>query len=80
MNTKIFCQFFNKYADKLERKPYPGKIGDKIYKKISKDAWKQWMFQQTKMINEKKLNMFNINDRKILENYMIKFLFKKKQI
>ncbi|XBC44337.1 MAG: oxidative damage protection protein [Buchnera aphidicola (Schlechtendalia peitan)] len=76
MNTKIFCYFLKKYTEKLDQPPYPGEIGKKIYKTISKKAWNQWMSKQTKIINEKKLNMLDINDRKILENHMVNFLFK----
>ncbi|EEP99615.1 Fe(2+)-trafficking protein [Yersinia ruckeri ATCC 29473] len=33
------------------------------------------MSKQTMLINEKKLNMMNVDDRKLLEQEMIKFLF-----
>lgn len=33
------------------------------------------MKKQTMLINEKKLNMMNVDDRKLLEAEMIKFLF-----
>ena len=35
----------------------------------------EWMKKQTMLINEKKLNMMNVDDRKLLEEEMIKFLF-----
>ncbi|XBC39204.1 MAG: oxidative damage protection protein [Buchnera aphidicola (Nurudea shiraii)] len=78
MEKKIFCRFLKKYTLSLDNPPYPGKIGQKIYENISKLAWKQWIIQQTKIINEKKLNMLNHQDRKNLEKYMINFLFLKK--
>ena len=33
------------------------------------------MKKQTMLINEKKLNMMNVDDRKLLEADMVKFLF-----
>ncbi|XBC39711.1 MAG: oxidative damage protection protein [Buchnera aphidicola (Chaetogeoica yunlongensis)] len=78
MKKKIFCSYFQKYKTKLEFPPYPGKLGKKIYHEISKKAWEKWILQQTIIINEKKLNMLNINDRQILETYMKNFLFKTK--
>ncbi|XBC40726.1 MAG: oxidative damage protection protein [Buchnera aphidicola (Nurudea yanoniella)] len=79
MKKNIFCYFLKKNAIGLKNPPYPGEIGKKIYKKISKIAWKKWIIQQTKIINEKKLNMLNYNDRKILEKNMINFLFSKQE-
>ncbi|XBC38156.1 MAG: oxidative damage protection protein [Buchnera aphidicola (Floraphis choui)] len=79
MTRKIFCCYLETYDIGLDQPPYPGELGKKIYKTISKIAWKTWMSQQTKLINEKKLNMLDINDRKILKHYMIQFLFNKKR-
>ncbi|HMI76852.1 MAG TPA: oxidative damage protection protein [Buchnera sp. (in: enterobacteria)] len=80
MNRIIFCTFLQKEAEGQDFQPYPGELGKRIYNEISKIAWKQWIAKQTMLINEKKLNMFSINDRKKLEKYMEKFLFKNKKI
>ncbi|CAL4325896.1 Probable Fe(2+)-trafficking protein [Buchnera aphidicola (Protaphis terricola)] len=77
MDRKIFCIFLNKESEGHQSPPYPGKLGKKIYDQISKKAWNQWLIEQTKLINEKKLNMINKKDRKKIEKYMKLFLFKK---
>ncbi|CAL4324672.1 oxidative damage protection protein [Buchnera aphidicola] len=71
----IFCKFFKKILEGQEYKIYPGKIGEEIYQHISKKAWKKWISQQTKIINEKKLNMNHSKDYKEIEKNMISFLF-----
>lgn len=76
MKRKVFCNFFKHYDEGMEKQTYPGKLGKKIYNNISKKAWLKWIKMQTLIINEKKLNMLNIEDRKYLENEMIKFFFK----
>ncbi|QCI24586.1 oxidative damage protection protein [Buchnera aphidicola (Muscaphis stroyani)] len=78
MNRLIFCVFLKKESEKQDFQPYPGELGKKIYNKISKIAWNKWISRQTILINEKKLNMFNQSDRKILETQMKLFLFKEK--
>lgn len=78
MNRIIFCKFLKKEAEGQEYQIYPGILGKRIYNEISKLAWKIWMSKQTMIINEKKLNMLNLNDRKIIEKYMENFLFKNK--
>lgn len=76
MYRKVFCVFLKKESEGHEFPPYPGELGKKIYYKISKKAWKSWIIQQTKLINEKKLNMMKETDRKKIEKYMESFLFK----
>ncbi|CAL4325909.1 oxidative damage protection protein [Buchnera aphidicola] len=76
MHRIIFCTFLKKKSEGQDYPPYPGKLGKKIYNEISKVAWKEWKLQQTKIINEEKLDMFNKNDRKKIEYYMKLFLFK----
>ncbi|VFP88782.1 Probable Fe(2+)-trafficking protein [Buchnera aphidicola (Cinara piceae)] len=71
----IFCSFFKKKKEGLDYPFFPGEIGQKIYQEISKKAWTYWLKKQTKIINEKKLNMFLDQDRIYLEKKMKKFLF-----
>lgn len=74
-NRTIFCTYLKKKTLGLDYQFYPGKIGEKIYNEISQEAWQLWIKKQTKIINERKLNMFLEKDRNKLEKEMIKFLF-----
>ncbi|CAI0811988.1 Probable Fe(2+)-trafficking protein [Serratia quinivorans] len=75
MSRTIFCTFLQRDAEGQDFQLYPGEVGKRIYNEISKEAWAEWMKKQTMLINEKKLNMMNVDDRKLLEGEMIKFLF-----
>ncbi|QJC32141.1 oxidative damage protection protein [Enterobacteriaceae endosymbiont of Donacia versicolorea] len=75
MSKKIFCIYFQKRLEQLNHKVYPGNIGNIIFYHISKKAWSEWIIHQTKIINEKKLNMIKEKNIIFLENKMIKFLF-----
>ncbi|PEI11803.1 oxidative damage protection protein [Yersinia pseudotuberculosis] len=75
MSRTIFCTFLKKDAEGQDFQLYPGEIGKRIYNEISKEAWSQWITKQTMLINEKKLSMMNIEDRKLLEQEMVNFLF-----
>ncbi|XOD69970.1 MAG: oxidative damage protection protein [Sodalis sp. (in: enterobacteria)] len=80
MSRKIYCVFLKCKSEKQHFQMYPGKLGKRIYENISQEAWKQWQIKQTMLINEKKLTMMNVADRKILEQEMITFLFKGQDI
>ncbi|QJC36983.1 oxidative damage protection protein [Enterobacteriaceae endosymbiont of Donacia vulgaris] len=76
MSKKIFCIYFQCKMNKLNYKVYPGNIGDIIYNHISQNAWLKWLIYQTKLINEKQLNMTKEKHIRFLEKEMINFLFK----
>lgn len=59
----------------LEKPPFSGEIGQKIYEKISKKAWLSWKDDmQIKVLNEYRLNMADPKDYETLINQMLKFL------
>ncbi|MBB1269252.1 oxidative damage protection protein [Shewanella sp. SR44-3] len=76
----INCVYLNKEAAGLDFQLYPGDLGKRIFENVSKEAWGLWQQKQTMLINEKKLNMMNLDDRKLLEQQMINFLFEGKQV
>jgi Fe-S cluster biosynthesis and repair protein YggX len=71
----VNCVKLNKEAEGLERKPYPGDLGQRIYDSICKEAWQQWMGQQTILINEHRINVMDPKGRAFLEEQMEKFFF-----
>ena len=75
MNEKIICSYFKDEREVMDRVPYPGELGEKIYKEISKEAWQLWLEHQTMLINENRLSMVDPEARKYLQNEMKKFLF-----
>ena len=77
MTRLVFCEHFQKELEGLERPPYPGEIGERIYNSVSKNAWQMWIEHQTMLINENKLSMVNPESRKYLQEEMIKFFFGK---
>ena len=59
----------------LEKPPFPGEIGQKIFDNISEQAWQQWHGDmQIKVINEYRLNMGEKADYEMLVQQMMMFL------
>ena len=54
-------------------------MGKRIFDNISKEAWGNWQKKQTMLINEKKMNMMNVDDRTFLEKAMVDYLFDGKE-
>ncbi|MEC9340540.1 MAG: oxidative damage protection protein [Pseudomonadota bacterium] len=75
MSRTVQCQFLGKEAEGLERQPYPGELGKRIFEQISKEAWQTWLSHQTMLINEYRLSLIDPEARKFLEGEMRKYLF-----
>ncbi len=74
MSRTVHCRKYNEQLPGLDRPPYPGAKGQDIYDNVSKKAWDEWQAHQTMLINERRLNMMNAEDRKFLQGEMDKFL------
>jgi Fe-S cluster biosynthesis and repair protein YggX len=75
MTRLVDCVKLQKNTEGLERQPYPGELGKKIYESISKEAWLMWLAHQTMLINEYRLSMLDIKSREFLAQEMQNFLF-----
>jgi len=75
MTRMVQCVKLNKEAEGLERPPYPGELGQKIFDSVSKEAWDLWVKQQTILMNENRLTPIDPEHRKFLEEQMEQFLF-----
>ncbi|CAG9296015.1 MULTISPECIES: oxidative damage protection protein [Celerinatantimonas] len=80
MTRTVFCQRLQKEAEGMDYQVIPGELGKRIYDHISKEAWSLWQHKQTMLINEKKLNLMNADDRKVLEEAMVNFLFNQEDV
>ncbi|HPF24942.1 MAG TPA: oxidative damage protection protein [Steroidobacteraceae bacterium] len=76
MTTRtVKCALLKTEAPGLDRPPYPGALGQRIFENISKEAWGRWVAHQTMLMNEYRLSPIEPKARKFLEAEMEKFLF-----
>jgi Fe-S cluster biosynthesis and repair protein YggX len=75
MARMVHCVKLGKEAEGLDRPTYPGDLGKRIFENVSKQAWQQWLQQQTMLINEYRLSAIEPKAREFLEQQMEKFFF-----
>ena len=75
MARTIHCVVLGSEAEGLDRQPYPGELGKRIYENVSKLAWQRWLKHQTMLINEYRRTPMEPKARKFLEDEMQKFFF-----
>ncbi len=80
MSRMVNCPKMGEELEGLDFPPFPGELGQKVYENISKEAWKQWLAQQTILINEYRLSSLDPKARNFLQEEMQKFLFNDEDI
>jgi len=71
----VNCVKFKKQLPGLEKPPFGGEIGKKIFESVSAEAWRLWKDDmQIKVLNEYRLNMADKNDYQKLVEQMMLFL------
>jgi len=75
MSRTVNCVMLKREAPGLDRLPYPGALGQRIFEQVSKEAWARWVGHQTMLMNEYRLTPVDPKARKFLEQEMEKFFF-----
>lgn len=75
MPRTVHCVVLQREAEGLDRPPYPGEMGQRIFQQVSKEGWQRWVAHQTMLINEYRLSTIEPKARKFLAEEMQKFLF-----
>lgn len=75
MGRTVHCVKLGREAEGLERAPYPGPLGQRIFESVSKDGWQLWLRHQTMLINENRLSPMDPKARKFLEGQMEQYFF-----
>lgn len=75
MPRTVFCLKLRREAEGLERPPYPGALGKRIFDNISADAWRGWLEHQKMLVNEYRLNLADPRARKYLVEQTEKHFF-----
>lgn len=75
MTRMVQCIKLGRAAEGLERLPYPGQLGQRIFENVSKEAWQSWIKFQTMLVNENRLNLADAAARKYLATQMENYFF-----
>ena len=76
MTRTVSCVVLGEEAPALERVPYPGELGQRIFENVSTEGWAKWIERQTMIINENGLSTVDPASLLLIEQHMLGFIFK----
>jgi Fe-S cluster biosynthesis and repair protein YggX len=71
----VKCVKFGREMPGLDRIPWKGPIGKRIYDNVSKEAWKLWVEHSKMLMNEFRLNPLDPKSQQIMEEQMETYFF-----
>jgi Fe-S cluster biosynthesis and repair protein YggX len=75
MTRTVHCVKLKREAEGLEHQTWPGELGKRIYENVSREAWQEWLRQQTILINEYQLNPLDAKHKRYLAAQMEAWFF-----
>ncbi len=57
MAKMVDCIKLGRQAEGMDRPPFKGPLGDRLFERVSKEAWKQWLEHSKMLINEYRLDL-----------------------
>jgi Fe-S cluster biosynthesis and repair protein YggX len=71
----VHCVKFDKDMPGLERVPWTGELGKRVFESVSAEAWKLWIEYSKMLMNEYRLNPLDPQSQKIMSEQMEQFFF-----
>ena len=75
MARMVQCVKLGREAEGLDRPPFKGELGQKVFDTISKDAWRMWLEHSKMLINEYRLDLTSEHGQKLWMTELDKFFY-----
>jgi Fe-S cluster biosynthesis and repair protein YggX len=73
MAHTVNCIKLGREAEGLDKPPFKGELGQRVYDSVSKEAWRSWLEHSKMLINEYRLDLVSEQGQRIwmteLEKY-----------
>ncbi len=75
MTRTVTCVKLGRQLPGLEKPPFPGNLGNRLFENVSAEAWEMWKDYQVLLINHHGLVLADANARLFLMKQLEDFFF-----
>jgi Fe-S cluster biosynthesis and repair protein YggX len=75
MAKMVECIKLGRQAEGMDRAPFKGELGDRLFERVSKEAWKQWLEHSKMLINEYRLDLTSESGQRLWMTECEKYFF-----
>jgi Fe-S cluster biosynthesis and repair protein YggX len=71
----VFCIKMKRELPGLDSAPWPGELGERIFREVSAEAWKQWEERQKMILNEYRIMPWQKEGQELIRTHLEQFFF-----
>jgi Fe-S cluster biosynthesis and repair protein YggX len=71
----VHCVKLGREAEALDRPPFKGEFGQKLFENVSREAWRAWIEHSKMLVNEYRLDLTSDQGQKIWMGECQKYFF-----
>jgi len=71
----VFCIKMKQELPGLDAAPWPGALGERIFREVSAEAWKQWEERQKMILNEYRIMPWQKEGQELIRTHLEQFFF-----
>lgn len=75
MARMVHCVKLGRELPGLDKPPYPGELGQRVFDNVSQEGWDLWLRQATIVINHYGLSLFDPRAQEFMAQQMEEFFF-----
>ena len=75
MTHEVDCIKLGRKAEGMDKLPFKGELGQRLYDNVSKEAWKQWLEHSKMLINEYRLDLTSESGQQLWMTECQKYFF-----
>lgn len=75
MSYTVQCVKLGVEAEGLDKPPFKGELGQRVYETLSKQAWRQWLEHSKMLINEYRLDLVSESGQRVWMTELEKYFY-----
>lgn len=75
MSRQVQCIKLGSESEGLDKPPFKGELGQRIFENVSKEAWRVWLEHSKMLINEYRLDLVSEAGQKLWMKECEKYFF-----
>lgn len=75
MARTVHCVKLGREAEALDKPPFKGEMGQKIFENVSKEGWRMWLEHSKMLINEYRLDLTSEHGQKLWMTELDRYFF-----
>ncbi|MBI3200427.1 MAG: oxidative damage protection protein [Polyangiaceae bacterium] len=75
MSRMVQCVKLGREAEGLEKPPFKGDLGERVFQTVSKDGWRMWLEHSKMIINEFRLDLTSEQGQRVWMTELERFFY-----